>query len=151
MFSLSIHVRHLHLLPILTAAAYTATNLHASLFFTFQPPPPFSSSTTYPHGGSLDFNQTPRLLVFHFPTTTAIFFFYYLSSRGQRTLPPTSAPSCFSISNHVMSSSGTKVGAYTATNLRAFLLFTFQPRQFFFRHSHLCYSPTCTAITSLAT
>jgi len=78
------------------------------------PHPP--SCSTNPHGGGLHRPLNPRHLVFHFPTTssgtptstnppcgTAAMFFYYLSSRRQ----PTSAPSCFSLYNHVRSSSAT--------------------------------------------
>jgi len=63
---------------------------------------PSSSSTTYTHGGTLP----PSHLAFHFPTTSR------LPQALQRppTLPPTSptsAPSRFSLSNNVRSSSGT--------------------------------------------
>ena len=55
-----------------------------------------------PHPPSCSTNPRSTIAIF--------FFFYYLSSRRQPTLPPlppTSAPSCFSLSNHVRSSSGT--------------------------------------------
>ena len=79
----SFHIRHL-VLPILTAAAYPSL-ISAPSFFHFPTSSSGTPTSTNPPGG------------------TAAMFFYYLSSRRQ----PTSAPSCFSLYNHVRSSSAT--------------------------------------------
>ena len=137
------------------------------------PHPP--SCSTNPHGGGLHRPLNPRHLVFHFPTTssgtptstnppcgTAAMFFCYLSSRRQPTPSPTSAPSCFSLSNHLLRHSHFYQSSWrhrrhllllpiltAAAYIRAILFFTLQPRPVFLSHSHLCITATVYTATNV--